>query len=136
MTRIGELRVKSGLTQQEMADLFFVNQTAVSQWERGVTTPSPEMLKRIALHFQVSIDYLLGYDHFLREKEPQSSDQLNPHFFLLNKHAQGRANDYIEDLFAVAANRLKPEASTLAEGAREILTSASSQAHQVNQNEK
>jgi repressor LexA len=44
MSRIKQLRESGKLSQKQLADMLFVNQTAVSQWERGVTTPSPSAL--------------------------------------------------------------------------------------------
>lgn len=60
MNRIKSLRQKKGLSQQELAKLLFVNQTAVSQWERGVTNPSTDTAIALASLFDVSVDYLLG----------------------------------------------------------------------------
>jgi len=62
MNRFKEIRQKHDMSQKDMANIFFVNQTAVSQWERGVTTPNAETLKKIADYFDVSVDYLLGRD--------------------------------------------------------------------------
>lgn len=61
MNRFKELRVKNGYkTQQDLAAVLFVNQTAVSQWERGVTIPSPPILLKLSELYGVSTDYLLG----------------------------------------------------------------------------
>lgn len=60
MNRIKELRKEKGLSQAELAKALFVNQTAVSQWERGATMPSPNMLNTLADYFHVTTDYLLG----------------------------------------------------------------------------
>ena len=60
MNRIKSLRQKKGLSQQELAKLLFVNQTAVSQWERGVTNPSTDTAIALADFFDVSLDYLVG----------------------------------------------------------------------------
>lgn len=60
MNRIKSLRQQKGLSQQELAKLLFVNQTAVSQWERGVTNPSTDTAIALASLFDVSVDYLLG----------------------------------------------------------------------------
>ncbi len=62
MNRIKELRKEKGLSQAELAKALFVNQTAVSQWERGATMPSPNMLNTLADYFHVTTDYLLGRD--------------------------------------------------------------------------
>ena len=62
MNRFKELRNKYGYTQKELADILFVNQIAVSQWERGVTTPNKASLTKLCELFHVSSDYLLGIE--------------------------------------------------------------------------
>lgn len=63
MNRFRELRIAHGFkTQKELADALFVNQTAVSQWERGATRPTAEMQMKLSKLYNVSIDYLLGND--------------------------------------------------------------------------
>lgn len=70
MNRLKELRLKHGFsTQGALAAKLFVNQTAVSQWERGVTTPSPPILLQLSQMYNVSVDYLLGKD----EKKPNTA---------------------------------------------------------------
>lgn len=61
MNRFREQRLRAGYkSQADLAKLLFVNQTAVSQWERGVTTPSPPILLKLSQLYGVSTDYLLG----------------------------------------------------------------------------
>ena len=43
-----------------LAKILFVNQTAVSQWERGITIPAPQTLIKLSKIYGVSIDYILG----------------------------------------------------------------------------
>ena len=63
MNRLKELRLQHGYkTQKDLADALFVNQTAVSQWERGVTVPSSQMLFKLSELYGESIDYILGVD--------------------------------------------------------------------------
>ena len=72
MNRFREQRLKHGFkTQKDLADILFVNQTAVSQWERGVTTPSSQLLLRLSELYGVTTDYLLGRD------DPDGSVQLD-----------------------------------------------------------
>ncbi len=59
MNSIKELRKNKGLSQRALADLLEVNQTAVSQWERGVTTHSSHMLLRLSRIFEISPNKLL-----------------------------------------------------------------------------
>ena len=55
-----ELRTKSGLSQDELAEKIFVTRQAVSRWENGETTPNTETLKLLSKEFNVSINTLLG----------------------------------------------------------------------------
>ena len=55
-----ELRVKNGLSQDELAAKVFVTRQAVSRWENGETVPNTETLKLLSKFFNVSINTLLG----------------------------------------------------------------------------
>ena len=57
---IQELRTKSGLSQDELAQKVFVTRQAVSRWENGDTVPNTETLKLLSQLFGVSINTLLG----------------------------------------------------------------------------
>ena len=61
--RIRTLRKINKLSQNALAKMLNVHQTAVSQWENGRTVPDVETLPRLAGLFQVSTDYLLGLDN-------------------------------------------------------------------------
>lgn len=73
MNRFKELRKQHHYSQNELANILFVNQTAVSQWERGVTTPSPNLLLRLCDLYQTTTDYLLGRDAAAPEGPPAST---------------------------------------------------------------
>lgn len=55
-----ELRMKRGLSQDELAEKIFVTRQAVSRWENGETVPNTETLKMLSQFFDVSINTLLG----------------------------------------------------------------------------
>ncbi|MBR3416555.1 MAG: helix-turn-helix domain-containing protein [Clostridia bacterium] len=55
-----DLRTKSGLSQDELAEKVFVTRQAVSRWENGETVPNTETLKLLSKLFDVSINTLLG----------------------------------------------------------------------------
>lgn len=57
---IKELRVKKGLSQDELAEQVYVTRQAVSRWENGETVPNTETLKLLSKLFDVSINTLLG----------------------------------------------------------------------------
>lgn len=54
------LRMKSGMSQDELAEKVFVTRQAVSRWENGETAPGVETLKLLSKFFDVSINTLLG----------------------------------------------------------------------------
>lgn len=54
------LRMKSGMSQDGLAEKVFVTRQAVSRWENGETTPGVETLKLLSKFFDVSINTLLG----------------------------------------------------------------------------
>lgn len=60
MNRIEPLRKEHGLSQQELAALLDVHQTAVSHWEKERTAPSFEVICKMSEHFNVSPMYLMG----------------------------------------------------------------------------
>ncbi|MBO7217705.1 MAG: helix-turn-helix transcriptional regulator [Clostridia bacterium] len=60
-----ELRLKEGITQEELAAKLFVSRTAVSKWESGRGYPNIESLKQISNLFSVTIDELLSGEALL-----------------------------------------------------------------------
>ena len=64
------LRIKSGLTQQEMASRLNISRSSIGMYESGEREPSFELLEAIADYFNVDMNYLLG-KHDLSEHIPQ-----------------------------------------------------------------
>ena len=57
---ISKCRKEQGLTQQALADQLFISEKAVSKWETGKCLPSTDILKKLSLIFNISIDELLS----------------------------------------------------------------------------
>ena len=57
------LRTEANMTQLGLAELLNYSDKAVSKWERGEAIPDVIVLKRIADHFGVTVDYLLEEKH-------------------------------------------------------------------------
>ena len=58
---IRNLRKKYNMKQEQLAEALDVSITAVSKWEREMTTPELKYIVEMADLFEVSVDALLGY---------------------------------------------------------------------------
>lgn len=58
--RLKQLRKEKGLIQKELADIFHMQNTAISKYELGERNPDQETLIALAKYFDVSLDYLTG----------------------------------------------------------------------------
>lgn len=89
MNRIREIRKEKGLSQLELARKLNVNQTAVSQWERGTTLPSASVLLKLSSILDTSSDYLLGISNDPRSliyEDQEIMDEVKEDFpILINK---------------------------------------------------
>lgn len=64
--RLRELRVQHKYTQQYMADLLGVTLNAYQKYEQAERTPSFATHIQLADFFNVSTDFLLGRDEYLK----------------------------------------------------------------------
>ena len=58
--RLRDLREDSDLTQEAVARLLNIHKTVYSRYERGFQTIPLEHLIKLADHYNVSVDYILG----------------------------------------------------------------------------
>lgn len=58
--RIGQLRVKKGETQRELAIAIGVEKDTINRWESAKRGIKAQDIAKLAQHFNVSADYLLG----------------------------------------------------------------------------
>lgn len=79
--RFKELRIGSGYTQQQIANLLNVTRACICYWETGNRVPDYLNLIELARFFNVSTDYLLGLSDnkidIFCEKERNTSDYLD-----------------------------------------------------------
>lgn len=61
--KIRELRRRSSLSQEELADKLNVSRQAISKWELGSAVPTADKLVDIADFFGVSLDFLMRDTH-------------------------------------------------------------------------
>lgn len=92
---LAELRQDKGMTQKQLAEIFFVSVGTISNYEKGKHLPDVERLKMIADYFNVTTDYLLG----------RCSSNLSPNI-LDEQIADGKTvGSFILDLKAITPDR-------------------------------
>lgn len=57
---ITALRVKNRMSQKDLADSLYVDQSTVSRWERGVRFPDTELIEKMATRFGVDASVLFA----------------------------------------------------------------------------
>jgi len=62
MNKLKELREERGLLQREVAEQLQVKRTTYCAWENNDNQIDFENLKKLADFYNVSIDYILGYE--------------------------------------------------------------------------
>ena len=87
--KIKQLRLKLGMTQEQLGDELSVSPQAVSKWESGTTMPDIQLLPELSVLFGVSIDELFSMTdesrmdridnmidntHFISEKDFSDSE--------------------------------------------------------------
>ena len=66
--QIRERRKQRGLTQAQLAELVEVDQTAISQWERGITQPRMKKCLQLASVLGCTVNDLLDIRELTSER--------------------------------------------------------------------
>lgn len=95
--RIRELREKKGLTQQELAETVGVESPSyISKIERGATSPSYELLGRIAHVLNVELKDLFDVSFKMQKTEKKSMAPLDKWTLRFRTLLKGRASKNIK----------------------------------------
>lgn len=73
--RLKELRTDNDMSQTELADKLNLKASAISKYEKCITQPAIETLKKLAEIFCVTVDYLIGVSDI---KNPYGENQILP----------------------------------------------------------
>lgn len=84
--RLKELRTEFNISQQQLADVIGVSQQSINKYENHNVEPDIETLKAMADYFNVSIDYLVGYEK--ETKDSENSAELLRIFNLMTNEQQ------------------------------------------------
>ncbi|MDD3363008.1 MAG: helix-turn-helix domain-containing protein [Hespellia sp.] len=82
------LRLKSGLTQQEMANKLGLSRSTIGMYENGDREPNFEVLETIADFFNVDMNYLIG---------KKDTTEIIPDTYYLNEDARDMAQFMFEN---------------------------------------
>lgn len=88
--KLGALRKKKGMTQEELAEAIKVSRQAISRWEVGTALPSADNLMWLSKFYEVSMDELMGD---VTSGEQESSE---------GKKATNIKNRVFQKFFAIA----------------------------------
>jgi transcriptional regulator with XRE-family HTH domain len=95
--KIKELRKKTDLTQEQLAERLGVSFQAVSKWETGTALPDISMLPVLANFFNVTTDELLGVD--LSKKQEKIDEILSEYTRLKNLGKENKSFDFIRKAY-------------------------------------
>jgi len=108
--QIKALRLRRGVTQEELAQHFGITSQAVSKWECGSSVPDIGMLPGLSAYFGVSIDELFALSDELRMERIQNmlddvrftnpADVENESKFLLEKARREPNNNEVYEMLA------------------------------------
>ena len=62
--RLRKIRQDNDYSQQEIAKIFNVSKMTISAWETNKQEPNIDCIKRLCNLFNVTADYLIGYDEY------------------------------------------------------------------------
>lgn len=60
--KLKNLRISKNLSQDDLGEILGVRKSSISNWENNKATPTYETLTKLAEYFNVTTDYLLGFN--------------------------------------------------------------------------
>ncbi|HBG1940736.1 TPA: helix-turn-helix domain-containing protein [Clostridioides difficile] len=93
-----DLRIKKGLTQEQVAKDLMTTKVSIGRYENGTKEPKIETLKSLSNYYNVSVDYLLGKTLIENYTTTDEISKIIKSYESLPKEAQEHINSYIEFL--------------------------------------
>ena len=89
-SRIKQLRKKRGITQQRLVSELGITQQMLSKYEKDISLIKIDVLKRIAVYFNVTTDYLLGISDVKRDlqKQLKMNETLDEYYDLIEVYKE------------------------------------------------
>ena len=95
-SRIKQLRENRGLIQEILAAELGITQQLLSKYERDITLIKVDILKKIAIYFNVTTDYLLGISDVKRDLQGQMkmNETLDQYYDLVEVYKELDESDH------------------------------------------
>lgn len=87
--RLKKLRMEVGLSRQQVADRIGCTVAAIGAYEQGVSQPPADVLRKLAVMYKSSADYILGISY---DKSFDMSE--------LSSYQQSQIIDFVRELIA------------------------------------
>lgn len=100
MRNLAKIRKKSGRTQRNLSIMLGFSQELISKYERGLSNPSIQSLKRIASFFNCSVDYLIDFTDNPSPHINLTEEQSNilSKYNMLSDNDKARVEGYLDSL--------------------------------------
>ena len=103
-TKLFKIRNKRGETQEHVAECVGITYVSLSRYENGQRMPKMDILARLAEHYGVTVDELIGRDEAETKKEPATvgglDDQLVEMLMSLSPDQVQRVQDFVAGMKA------------------------------------
>lgn len=99
-TKLFKIRTERGETQEHVAECVGITYVSLSRYENGQRMPKMDILARLAEHYGVTVDELIGRDDADTKKEPAQGGHSRTEVILdsLNPENRAKAESYLEYL--------------------------------------
>lgn len=93
-----QLLQNNGISSYKLTKDTGINNSLISKWKKGSSTPSADMLVKLSDYFNVSVDYLLGMTENPSppKKGFSETDRLNYDISTLSPDDRKKAEEYIQ----------------------------------------
>lgn len=92
-SRLCDLREKSGVSQDVVAEACNISRVALTRYENGQREPRMQIAARLADYYGVSVDYILGRDEKTEPLTDNRSKQRNEKIEEATKILQGMTDE-------------------------------------------
>lgn len=100
LKNLAKIRKQSGRTQRNLSIMLGFSQELISKYERGLSNPSINSLKKIASFFNCSVDYLIDFTDNPLPNLTLTQEQSNiiAKYNMLSKNDKSRLEGYLDSL--------------------------------------